>query len=269
LILFDSMLRDTATTVSDPGSASGYPIASIKDMRAFTTWKSNQTAAAVNIDIDTGAGTENNADCIGICYTNLATLGATVRIFADAAVIGSTQVMAATSWPSDNAAILTFTAPGAKRYWRVTLNHAALPFASAPYIGELYLGMKTTLPEYLSPAFPPYFDDLEVAGERSEGGHALGATMRCHIHRGTLDLAGAAGVSRSDHTATLKPFADNHLLKRYPFFFVLDTDDTDFDDARFVKMTDAGRLDRSAVGNSWARLRFAFDAEEAFAEAVT
>lgn len=268
LIGYDNFVNLSTTTVTDPGSASGYPIANISDRRGFTIWKSNQTAAAVNIDIDVGAGMDN-ADYIGLVNSNLTTLGATVRVMAgNVSFAAATQVMAATTPAADGVAMMTFTAPGNSRYWRVILNHAALPFASAPFIGELWLGMKTTCPEYVSPAFAPYFDDVGVDGDRSAGGHFLGSILRGHEHRGTIDLGGAAGVSRADHLATLKPFADNHLLKRYPIFFVLDTDDTDFDDARFIKMTDSSRLNRDAVGDTWNRLRFAFEAEEAFAEVV-
>ncbi len=269
LAAWDNFVNLATTTVTDPGSASGYPIANLKDMRGFTLWKSNQTAAAVNIDIDTGAGTDN-ADYIGLVNHNLTTLGATVRVLADTVNPPLVQVMAATTPAADGVALMTFTAPGNKRYWRVTINHASLPFASAPFIGELWLGMKTECPEYVSPAFAPFFDDVEVEGDRSVGGHYLGATLRGHVHRGTIDLGGAAGCSRAAHLSTLKPFNDNHLSKRYPFFFILDTDDTDFDDPRFIRMTDdPGQPRREAVGSSWSRITFAFTATEAYAEPVT
>lgn len=268
LILYDNFVNLSTTTVTDPGSASGYPISNISDRRGFTMWKSDQTAAAVNIDIDTGAGTDN-ADTIALVNHNLTTLGATVRVLADTVNPPLVQVLAATTPGADGVSLNTFTAPGNKRYWRVTINHSALPFASAPFIGELWLGMKTTAPEYVTPAFAPFFDDVEVDGDRSAGGHYLGAALRGHVHRGTIDLGGPAGCSRADHLATLKPFADNHLSKRYPFFFVLDADDTDFDDPRFIRMTDApGQPRREAVGNTWSRLTFVFDAEEAWAEAA-
>jgi hypothetical protein len=267
LIAWDNFVNLSTTTVTDPGSASGYPITNLSDRRAFTLWKSNQTAALVNIDIDVGAG-QDNADYIGLVNHNLTTLGATVRVLADTVNPPLVQVLAATTPAADGVALLTFTAPGNKRYWRVTINHASLPFASAPFIGELWMGMKTECPEYVSPSFQPLFTDVEVDGDRSAGGHFLGASLRGKVHRGTLDFGGAAGVARADHLSTLTPFANNHLLKRYPFFFVLDTADTDFDDPYFIRMSDASRLDRGPVGSTWARLRFAFECEEAWAEAA-
>lgn len=267
LIAYLSMLRLSTTTITDPGTETGFLIGSIKDMKAYMIWKSNQTAAAINIDLDTGAGTEQNADYIALVNHNLNTLGATVRVFADAAVIGSTQVLAATTPGQDTVTYLPFTAPGTRRFWRITINHSALPFTAKPFIGDLFMGMKTELPEFMSPSFDPFFFDYEIAGSRSEGGHYLAGTVRGEMHRGAITF-GAAGAARSWFTSDGNAFIRNHAAKRHPFFFVLDTADTDFDDARYLRVPDDARLERLAVGGAWSRLTFHLPVEEAFMEPV-
>lgn len=267
LIAYLSMLRLSTTTITDPGTETGFLIGNIKDMKAYSIWKSNQTAAAINIDLDTGAASNQNADYIALVNHNLFTLGATVRVFADAAVIGTTQVLAATTPGQDTVTYLPFTAPGAKRYWRITINHAALPFTAKPFIGDLFMGMKTEFPEFLSPEFDPFFFDYEVSGSRSEGGHYLAGTIRGEQHRGAITF-GNAGLARAWFTSDGNAAIRNHLAKRYPFFFVVDTADTDFDDPRYLKVPDDARLERLAVGGAWSRFTFAIPSEEAFMEPV-
>lgn len=263
-LFYLSMLR--TGTLTDPGSAAGYPIANIKDMKSYTVWKSNGVTSPINIDIDNGGSTQN-ADYIAFVNHNLFTNGATVEVRADTFTPPTTVRLAAFSPAEDTVTLRTLTAPGALRYWRIVITDPAPPFAAAPSIGDLYLGMKTTLPEYMTPGFDPFFDGVEVAGSRSEGGHALGATTRGHTHRARLSF-GAAGAARADYTATLNAFIDNHANKRQPFFFVLDTDDTDFDTPRFIRHTDGGHISRMAVGGSWQRLTLDMDVEEAYMEPV-
>lgn len=267
IIAYLSMLR--LYTVADPGTATGYSIASLYDMRPSKIWKSNTTVKPINIDIDAGSDVAN-ADYIGLVNHNLFTLGATVKVMANTAAQGSpatNQVMAATAVTEDTVSLLPMTAPGVKRYWRIQITVAGASFAAAPFIGECYMGMKTTLNEYMTPAFDPFFDQVEVAGSRSEGGHYLGATTRGHLHRGMISF-GEAGAARADFTSDLNAFIDNHAALRKPFFFQLDSADTDFDYARFVRVTDTGVIERMAVGETWSRLVFALPVEEAYAEPV-
>ena len=269
VIAYKSFLRETTTVITDPGTETGFAIASIKDMKSYTLWKSNQTAAAINIDSDCGASTTQNGDYIALVNHNLFTLGATVRVLADTVSPAATQVLAATTPTEDTVTYLPFTAPTAKRYWRITINHSALPFAAKPYIGEIFLGMRTTCTEFATPVFDPYFRDVEVMGDRSEGGHFLAASLRGQIHRGTLELGGPAGVTRAFHDSDLTPFKQNHADPRYPFVFVLDPDDSAFKTPRYVKLPDSARIERKAVGGGWSgRLTFMMPLEEAMMEAA-
>lgn len=265
LLGYLSMLRLSTSTVTDPGSATGYPITNLYDMKSYTVWTSNTTVKPINIDIDTGAGGAN-ADYIALVNSNLTTLGATIKVMGDGASPATTERLAATACPSDDVVYLPFTAPGAVRYWRIQITVAGASFASAPSIGDLYMGMKTELPEYLPPSVDPFFSGVEVAGSRSEGGHALGAVTRGHSHRGVI-RSGAAGAARAAWTSDLIAFRA-HAEKRQPFFFVVDTGDTDFDSPYFIRMTDDGRFGVAAVGGSYSRFAYDIPVTEAYMEPV-
>lgn len=270
IIAYLSMLRLSTSIVTASSTASGYTIADIYDMRGFKIWKAGTTVKPITIDIDSGVGTEANADYIALVNHNLQTIGAaTVKVMADTFFPPTTQRMAATAitTPSNaSVAYLAFTAPGALRYWRIELTTALGAFLLAPYIGEIFMGMKTTLPEYLSASFDPFFSQVEVAGQRSEGGHFLGATARGKTHRGTLTFGGDAGIVRSFYTSDINAFLDNHAFLRKPFFFIVDTADTDFSVPRYIRMTDDGGASRLAVGGAWSRLALGLDVEGAYME---
>lgn len=262
LVCYKSML--STSTITDPGTETGYDIDDLYDLRSYKGWKSDQVAAAINIDIDAGvAGAD--ADYIGLVNHNLYTLGATVRVLGDNATPPVTERLAPVTPSEDTVSVKTWTAPGAVRYWRVTINHAALPFSAAPFIMELFLGLKTELPQYIAPSFNPFFSGIEVAGSRSEGGHYLGATTRGKTHRGTLTF-GEAGAPRASFTSDLNAFLDNHALLRKPFIFIFDTADSDFSTARYIKMTDDSDAERYAVGGCYANFTLSLEVEEAYME---
>lgn len=266
VVCYLSMLRLATTTLTDPGTETGFSIAALSDLKAYEFWKSDQAAAAVDLDIDAGAG-GGNADYVALVNHNLATLGATVTVYADGSFPPTTVRQAAFTPAEDGVTLRLFTAPGALRYWRVRISHAALPFAAKPFAAELQLGMRTTMPEYSSADdFDPFFRDVEVAGEESEGGHYLATVLRGMRHRGTLVVGGDAGVSRADLSAGLNAFVHDHAEQRKPFVFVVDPDDADFSAPRWVRVPDSGRVDRAAAAGSWARLTFSVPLREAFME---
>lgn len=259
-----SMLNLSTTTVTDPGTATGYDIDDIYDLKAYSLWKSSTTVRPIYIDIDTGAGGAT-ADYIAIINSNLATLGATVQVLSGAASPGASERLAATAVATDDVWYQGFTVAAAQRYWRVAITVAGASFASAPIIGDMFLGMKTTLPEYLAPSFDLYFKQVEISGSRSQAGHYLGGVIRGQTHRAVIEF-GQAGAARASFTSDLNAFIDNHALLRKPFVFILDTDDSDFDTARYVRVRDDANIERLAVGGSWGRLAFSLPVEEAFVE---
>lgn len=261
LIFYRSLLR-SGGTFTDPGSASGFPLTNLYDYRSYSLWKSSILTTPINIDVDLGGSTET-ADYIMLVNHNLSTLGATVTVYADSFSPPTTS--RGTFDPAeDTVSYKTFTQTASLRYWRVQLSKGG-GFASAPYIGECFLGNKTELPSYMAPTLDPFMKQVEVMGSRSQGGHYLGASLRGQAHRGELSFGGA-GAARADFTSTLNAFLDDHAYKRRPFGFVLDTADSDFDVCRYLKVPDEAQIGRFAVGGTWQNLTLTLPFEEAYME---
>jgi hypothetical protein len=264
VIVYKSMLRSAGVVLTDPGSAFGFPIANLADYRSFSLWKSSGTSSPINIDIDLAGGSEA-ADCIMLVNHNLKTNGANVKILADTTFPPTTERLAAFSPTEDTVTYKEFTLTSALRYWRVVLTDPAPPFAAAPFIGELFVGARLSLPQYLAPSFDPFFKQVEVQGVRGRGKHYLGASLRGQTHRGEITF-GEAGLPRSFFTSDLNAFIDNHAFLRRPFGFVVDVADSDFASARYVKLADDADIGRHAVGGSWQNLTFVLPVEEAYSE---
>ncbi len=259
VIAYKSMLRSTGVVITDPGTEAGFSLADIHDYRSYSLWKSDTTSSPIDIDIDLAGGDES-VDYIMLVNHNLFTETATVEVFSGAAF------PPAASWASfapteDTVSFKTAAASVTRRYWRVRIT----AFVNKPFIGELFLGMKTTLPQYLAPSFDPFFKQVEARGFRSRGGHYLGVSLKGQQHRGEITF-GEAGAPRADFTSDLNAFLDDHAFKRRPFGFIVDPDDSDFDKPRYVKMVDEEEASRNAVGGTWSNLTFVLPIEEAYAE---
>ncbi len=274
LILYDSLAHPPKNQlIADPTVSATWPlanfgIANAVDYKSYTLWKTADATTLQVIDIDLGAGVTRDADYIAFVNHNLFTATAEVQILADSFTPPTTVRKAYFQITEDGVSYETFTAPGALRYWRVEIKHLSYPFDATPYFAEMFLGLKTSLPEFLTPQFDPFLTGVEIAGSRSVGGHYLAGTTRGETHRGTIEF-GRAGAARADFTSDLNAFIDDHALKRQPFIFVVDSDDSDFDTGRYVKMTDTGLAPRTGVGGTWQRLMFKIPIEEAWMEAVT
>jgi hypothetical protein len=270
IIAYHNILRNTAATLTDPGTASGFSLEDIKDYKPWKIWKSDDTTSPINIDIDLGVGNTGTADYVMLVNHNMLANGATVTVQSDNDVaFGSpTALLAATAPDSDDVWFKGFTVGPAERYFRVILTDPAAPFAAAPFIGELFLGLRTTLTEYMNPDIDPFMKGVEAQSNRSEGGQYLGSILRGKTHRFTFSFSDA-GAARSAFTSDLNTFIDDHVELRRPFGFVLDTADSDFDQPVYLKMTDGTNVQRKAVGGVWSRLTWTFDVEEAFSESAT
>lgn len=258
---YDSMLRK-AVTITDPGSATGYPITNLYDMRATTVWRSDTLVSPINIDIDSGAGIES-ANYIGLVHTNLESQNVDVKVLTGPTFPPANVRLAATVPDSDEVAYLQFTGLSS-RYWRIILGEdlGGAPFAVAPEIGELYLGERINFPEYMAPSFDPFFSSREAVGSRGSGGHYIAGSTR-RIHRGRITF-GQAGDARSPWD----DFYEDHALLRYPFFFVVDLGDADFDVPYFVKFRDDADAVRVGVAGLWSRFVYDLDVEAAYSEAA-
>lgn len=267
LILYRSLLRSASAVITDPGTEPDFSIANLKDLKAYTLWKSSGTATPITIEVDLGVADPEAADYLLLVNHNLHTLSATIKVRCGNSYPPSTTRLTASIPDEDTASYFALTADATLyRYWSFALDTGSPPFAAKPYIAELFCGLKTELPHFLTPDFDPFFRQVAVrGGTRSQGGHALGVTLQGQTHRGTISF-GDAGAARAEFTDSLNAFIDGHALLRRPFGFVLDADDADFSAARYLKVPDDARVDRLAVGGTWQNLTFHLPVEEAFVE---
>lgn len=265
-----SILRNAGATITASFADGAFPITNAYDYLPWRICKSAVLTSPLNIDIDLGASGSAAADYIALVNTNIKALGGTVQVFADAVTIGTTSVAAAVTPTYDDVDYREFTSPGTKRYWRVQIAHASPPFASKPFFGQLKVGLKTTLSEYMSPDLDPFQPSrglVEAQNEDSEEGHTLGAVLRGRTHRFTF-ATGSAGMARSFLTSDLNAFIDHANLQR-PFVFVLDTDDSgDFARPVYLRKAPGPNVERRAVGGVWNRLTVSMPVVEAWMEAA-
>lgn len=261
VIFWDSILRTDPSTLVASSSALGFPVGNLKDYRSYTVWKSDTTASPIDIDLDLGAG-PYPANYLMLVNHNLSTIGATVELRNGAAFPPATSVVSFA--PTENTvSYRRFTLTPARQYWRLHLTGA---FASAPFIGELFVGTELAFSQFMAPTFDPFFKNVEVmGGARSRGGHYLGASLRGQTHRGEITF-GEAGLSRAALTTDLLGFIEGYAYLRLPFGFVLDYADTDFAVCRYLKVPDDAEISRRAVGGSWQQLTLVIPVEEAFME---
>jgi hypothetical protein len=262
VILYENLLREDATVITDPGTETGFALSDIYDYRSYTVWKSDDAVLTNDVDIDIDLGSAKSADYFMLVNHNLA--GHVVYVYwgpASPPATGSSFVLVGAGETISSHLFTT----GSYRYWRIRLV-AAAGFSAKPYIGELFLGARLTLPQYMDPGFDPFFKQVEVQGARSRGGHYLGSSLRGQTHRGTITF-GEAGAPRADFTSDLNAFLDDHAYKRLPFGFILDSADGDFDSTRYLKVPDESQILRQAVGNTWTNLTFSLPVEEAYSEA--
>lgn len=264
--LWQSILRNAGATVTASSTAAGYSIADSFDLRPWKVWTSGTVVTGITIDIDLGASGAANADSIGLVNQNITSQGGAVEVKADTVTPPVTVVQAAYTPASGDVDLQTFAAPGAKRYWRLTLTKGG-NFATAPYIGEIVLGMRTTLTEYMDPGIDPFLKSVEASAQRSEGGHYLGAILRGRTHRFDFGFSDTSGANRTAFTSDLNAFIDQHVDQLKPFIFQLDSADADFSKPIFIRKADASPVKRMAIGGVWSRLTFKFPAMEAWMEA--
>ena len=266
LIGYQTILDNATAVITATSTAAGSSLAHLYDYKSYTLWTSGVTTTPQDIDIDLGASPAA-ADYIAIINSTLPNEGHSIALFADSFTPPTTAIFSGVV-TDRQVWYRTFTSPGSLRYWRLRLSSSG-GFDVAPALGQVMIGLKTELPYYLAPSFEPYFDDVEMRGERSEGGHYLGGLARGHTHRGVITF-GAGGYVRSAATA-LHTFIDDHAILRKPFIFIVDSDESpdDIGSARYIKVTDSGRISRTAVGDTWLSLNLAMDVEEAFMEPAT
>lgn len=266
--MWRNIFRTTGAVITSSGADTGYSAGDVADHKAFQGWQGNVLTSPQWVQVDTGVSGAN-ADSILIVFHNIVANAGQVTVKADGSNPPTTTRQAAYSPTSDVCDYKAFSAPGAQRYWRIEFSDPAPPFTSKPFLGEILLGMKMTMPEYAGPDLDPFMHDIGLRSERSQGGHHLGATYSGVLRRGVLQFGGPAGLDRAFLTSDWTSFLQTHARKRLPFGLVLDSADTDFAPARWLKVPDDADVRSAPVGNNYSRFLAPLPFEEALRETVS
>ena len=250
VIVYRNILASASLTAS--GTASEFTLTDLRDRRSFTVWKAAATTSPQWIQGDVGVG-GMDADCLLVVNHNGVANAGQIKVYADTVDPPVAVAQAAYTPTSDAVEYKAFTLLTAKRYWRVEFSDPAAPFTAAPFAGEILLGKRITLTEYVNADIDPFLKHKAFRTQNNDSGHYLGGIKQGVRRRGVLHFGGDAGVARSLYTSDLNDFIDNHAEERFPFGFVYDPDDTDFDTPIWVRVPDDGQVDRMPVGGTTAR----------------
>ncbi len=156
---WDTMLGSVGSTLTATSteSSADFNVDYLYYMFEINLWKAEDSGLAdpQYITYDAGVGNSFDADYLAIIGHNLNSAGATVTLqYSDTGAWAGEEVDAFTDVaPSSDAAFLKeFTAPGAKRYWRLRISGHGL---TAPYMAICIWGEKTEL-DWATSSFDPH-----------------------------------------------------------------------------------------------------------------
>lgn len=178
IILSDNLLDD-AGTLSASDTDSGYSVNNLIDLRTYSFWQAANTTDGkwIKIVLDGTAA----ADTIGIFGHNFYTaMVFTIKV--EHSSNGTDWTAALTSadeLKSDRAFVKTFTSPGAKKYWRISLNtEDASDFTAKPKAAIIMLGTRISFSYPPDSPFIPARAIPKSKSEISEEGHLLGSILQ-------------------------------------------------------------------------------------------
>lgn len=267
VILYTSLIRTTGAILAASSTESGFSVNAIMDFKPWLMWKSGTLVTGITIDIDLGSDI-GTADTIGLVNHNITSEGGTIELRADTSAGANppTTVRQAAYTPAyGDVDLKTFTLASSLRRWRLVLAKGG-NFVNKPYFGEIFIGQRTTLPEFMDPAMDPFNKATEASIKHSEGGQYLGAVTRGRTHREPLNIGIAAGMARSFYTSDINAFIDSHYDLYRPFFFQIDSADTDFVRPFYLVKPPDGTHRRRAINGMWNRLGLTLPAVEAYME---
>jgi len=211
---YDNMLQSTEGTITATSTSTGaYTIDDVHNMLEVNGWK-GASSATQNIDFDAGVGNTFDADYIAILGHNLFSVGSSVAVIhsTSGAYGGEEVTIFSTSVDADTVFLKEFTAPGAKRYWRVQINGAS----TSPSVNILSLGTVSTV-AFIQPPFDPHGQKTVMNTNMTEGGFVAGIHTK-YTER-SISL-GFGGVSTSLYSI-LNTWHENSGMKN--FFMAWDT----------------------------------------------
>jgi hypothetical protein len=177
---WDTMLGadGSALIATSTESAADYDVDYLYNMMEINLWKAEDTGLAdpQYITYDAGVGNSYDADYLAIIGHNLNTAGATVAIqySATGAWAGEEVEVFSEAVSADTVYLKEFTAPGAKRYWRLKISGHG---SAAPFMAICVWGEKTEL-DWASSSFDPYSQKVVAKSSLSYSGYLTGTHTR-------------------------------------------------------------------------------------------
>lgn len=210
IILNDNRFMDAIPTAT--GTAAGYDVLNIRDMRPYTWWRA---AAAGTSYLTVDCGSAAAADCLAVIGHNLLSAGALISLETSLDNAAWTQRLAPFT-PTSNRAFLRPFVRVYARYWRIKIVTAAV----APQLAVVMIGERIDFP-FPPDSFAPYSESVEVESTRSKTGNPLGEVVRYF----PVDVKPVfSHVDRVWVEETYRPFREDYSRYRKFFFWAWDTD---------------------------------------------
>lgn len=208
---YDTMLGAAGSTLTATSTeATGdHDVDYIHNWLETNMWEAEDIGLADPQYLTLDLGASNTADCDYLCILghNLNTVGATVTLqySTDDFAADINDAFTGVAPSADTVFLKEFTAPGAKRYWRLKISGHG---STAPYMAICVWGLTTEL-DYATASFDPYEQNVKAAVGISQGGYVTG------VH--TQYAERALNLSFADADSTLygkvKSWHDSHGLK--------------------------------------------------------
>ncbi len=206
---WSTMLGSTGSTLTaDSTESSGdYDVDYIYNMIEVNSWQAANTTSPMYVTLDLGSGNTADADYLAVLGHNLNTIGATIDLeYSATGAWAGEEVSVFSEAPSaDTVYLKEFTAPGAKRYWRLKISGT---LSAAPYMAICVWGLKTEF-DYATASFDPYAQNVKASVGLSQGGYVTG------VHEKHTERSLALRFADADSTLyeKVKTWFETHKLK--------------------------------------------------------
>ena len=221
IILADNRLLDGTPTAT--GTAPGYDVLNVRDLRQFTYWKDSSAGSARAILVD--CGQPKTADTVAMIGHNFGTGQSAFDVEVSSNGTNWSQVLAPVSPSNDKAILKTFPKQTA-RFWLFGYSSPSIP----AQISILMLGERITFPYPPQTPFAPESVKVEAEATRSKTGQLLGAVVR---YKPFSISPRWTNLPRAWVETTYQAFIENYASELKPFFWAWDLENYPAD-VRFV-----------------------------------
>ena len=160
--LYDNRLNDATAVASTTASGN---VLNLSDYRSYSFWTPSAIPATVTVD----CGAAASADYALIAHHNLFTQGCTIQIRASTDNFSASDVLIASSTPTDDKPVLLQFNSASYRYWRLSITAG-----SAPTIGACLIGEVLDIPASIASGFDPIGRTVKGQYNKTVEGHPIG-----------------------------------------------------------------------------------------------